>query len=198
MCAQTLLEILPGLGTTIPGPFEGESQFGASSGYGTDPNLVTPHSTWPLTLTLYERHFLVALSDIILPASADAPAPSEIRIDDFFDDWLSAPYQQQSDDKTKILAGLDQLNGIAWAMFKNDFILLSSGNKRKAVDELTRDAIGVKFFVRFRSLLLGAYFTSDEGMRALGYRGNVPLRKPAQISNEAHRIIEKELKKLGL
>jgi hypothetical protein len=197
---QTPPEILPGVGSTMPGPYEGELQINANSiGYGTDPNVVTPKSTWPRTLTLYDRHFLAALSDIILPAHGREPAPSEIGIDDFFDDWLSAPYNQQIADRSQILSGLDLVNDVALRLFGADFLTVSNVRKREIIDEIIKaEGEGRAFFVRIRYLVVGAYFTSDVGMRAIGYRGNIPLRQAAHVSNDAKRIIERELRKLGL
>ncbi len=33
----------------------------------------------------------------------------------------------------------------------------------------------VIFFAKLRGLVLGAYFTSPEGMQGIGYQGNVPI-----------------------
>lgn len=191
-------EILPGVGSTLPRPFKGQAET-TPPGYGTDPNVVTPKSTWPRTLTLYERHFLAALSDIILPANGNEPAPSELGIEDFFDDWLSAPYAGNVADRIQILTGLDTVNELATKLFKRDFLELPDTRKRKTLDQLiSNGGTGQGFFVRLRYLVVGAYFTSDAGMRIIGYLGNVPLQKPARISTEARRIVKRELRKLGL
>lgn len=198
--SEELREILPGVGSTIPRPRQVRLAAGdISTGYGTDPNLMTPTPTWPGALTIYERRFVSALSDVILPSEGDDPAPSEIGIDNFFDEWLSAPYQSQVADRRTILAGLDLLNEVSNALFNAEFMHLSRRRKRRAVDALVKEeGDGLDFFVRFRALVVGAYFTSDVGMRALGYRGNVPLRGPPGVSNAAKRIIDRELRKLGL
>ena len=197
---EGLGEVLPGVGSTIPRPLEARLAAGdIPTGYGTDPNLMTPRSTWPRTLTIYERRFVSALSDVILPPEGDDPAPSEIGIDDFFDEWLSAPYESQVADRRTILAGLDLVNEVSRVLFNAEFMHLSRSRKRQAIDALIKEeGDGRDFFVRFRALVVGAYFTLDPGMRALGYRGNVPLRAPPGVSNAAKRIIERELRKLGL
>jgi hypothetical protein len=220
---------LPGVGSMIPGPFDGEisssaneqrdsigepsavrksrrlssrrliESTGNAGGYGTDPNLITPHSPWPKILTLYERHLIDDLADQLLPAKATDPASSELRIADFFDDWLSAPYDTQVADRTQIRSGLMRVVQIAQGLFGDDFLQLSDAQKRSVVDQLIKnDDDDRKFFLRFRYLVIGGYFTADVGMRILGYRGNIPLRKPAQIPVQVMNVIESELKKLGL
>jgi hypothetical protein len=54
------------------------------------------------------------------------------------------------------------------------------------------------FFVKFRYLLVGGYFTSDVGFKAIGYLGNVPLRSYPGVSEAARRAIDDLLKELGL
>ncbi|MET7846258.1 hypothetical protein ABZT45_48930, partial [Streptomyces sp. NPDC005356] len=68
----------------------------APQGYGTDPNLVTPHTPWSRTLSERERALVGALADIVLPGAAEYPAPSAMGIADFFDDWAAGGSPRQS------------------------------------------------------------------------------------------------------
>lgn len=161
--------------------------------------MVTPHSPWPKTLTLYERHVIGALADLILTAGNHEPAPTAVGITDFFDDWLSAPYPQQLLDRAQILSGLQRVDQNAQASFGYEFLQLTDAQKRAVLDRMIKSGgDNLKFFIRFRYLVVGGYYTSDVGMRLIGYRGNVPLHKPAEISKEVLVIVEAELRKLGL
>lgn len=168
-------------------------------GYGTDPNLVNPVSPWARTLTLFERKMIEVLADLLLPATSTAPSPSHTGIADFFDDWLSAPYGRQQTDNARILDGLKSLNGLATETHQDDFIHLTADQQRSVLDKMiVASDEGQTFFLRFRYLVVGGYFTSDVGMRELGYRGNIPLKKPATVPDNVLAIIDAELQKLGL
>jgi hypothetical protein len=99
---QRLPEELKATGQRIP--FKNARSFPpAAGGYGTDPNVITPASNWPRILSRHQLRLIAALSDVILPATADQPAPSKIGIAKFFDEWLSAPYPKEQGDKSTIL-----------------------------------------------------------------------------------------------
>jgi hypothetical protein len=171
-----------------------------SEGYGSDPNVITPPvSRWPRILSRHQLRLITALSDVILPGTADHPAPSEIAIEAFFDEWLSAPYQTQQSDKTLILPGLDYLDQESRRLFWLGFLYLPRKWKHKVIDAtIAAGGSTAKFFFRFRALLVGAYFTSEAGFKAIGYLGNVPLRSYAAVPAEVQRIIDDELLQLGL
>jgi hypothetical protein len=172
----------------------------ASQGYGGDPNVVTPPQTpWPLTLSQHERQLIAVLSDIILPGTAEFPAPSQLGIEAFFDQWLSAPYDTQKQDGITIKPGLAAVDVEGRRQFGAEFLKLDPARQRKIVDHFASTAMADRtFFTRFRSLLLGAYFTSDVGFKAIGYLGNVPLRSFPGVSAQTQAIIDAELRKLGL
>jgi hypothetical protein len=209
-------EVLPGVGSTFPGPFTGDRALATRalydrspsgtvigyrtvpSGYGTDPNVITPTSPWVRVLTQYEKHQIMALSDVILPRTSDTPAPTDVGVVEFFDDWLSAPYDDQVADRELVRGGLQNLTEISATLYRSDFFRLTDPQKVSIVEQAITKEAGKAFFVRFRYLLLGGYFTSDVGMRILGYRGNMPLPKPPELTDETLAIIERELAELGL
>jgi hypothetical protein len=171
----------------------------SSEGYGNDPNLVTPSTPWRFILSKHQRKLIAALGDIILPATAEYPAPSKIGIDRFFDEWVSAPYSRQQADKTLIVEGLALIDREARRQFGAGFLRLRKRDKLKIVDGIASPcAPDRQFFIRFRYLVVGGYFTSDIGLKALGYRGNVPLQSYPGASAETRRVIDAELKRLGL
>lgn len=186
-----------------PEPIAPTRKFEAAerAGYGTDPNLVTAIRPWPNTLSAEQVQLIEALADAMLPATKDEQAPSAIGLAAFFCDWLSAPYADQQAHRTVILNGLPAMDTKARELFARDFIALSNAEQAQIVDWLSQaheDSDLGKFFFRFRYLVVGGYYTSDVGMRSLGYRGNVALEKFAPVSPEVKSIIDDLLSKLGL
>lgn len=172
---------------------------GAATGYGTDPNLVTPVRPWPLTLSGSQRAVLALLADIILPGIGPDEAPSKLNIADFFDEWLSAPYPTQQRDRTTLLDGIVELDRLSVQTFGAPFDALSAGQRRTMVVQLSNATGDIQiFFARLRYLVVGGYFTTDVGMSALGYRGNVPLSAFPGVSQDALLVIDEQLALLGL
>ncbi len=155
-----------------------------AKGYGGDPSLTrsyAPGDVWPLSLTPAERRTVTALADVIIPADDLGPAASEVRVPDFIDEWLSAPYPSQQKDRELIVLGLAWLEGEAMARFKAAFADLTSGQQRAICDDVCsiRNAAPAfahpaVFFSRFRGLAGGAYFATPPGWKAIGYVGNLP------------------------
>lgn len=171
----------------------------APQGYGTDPNLVTPHAPWPRTLSEHQRALVAVLADIILPGTAEYPAPSAMGIADFIDEWVSAPYGTQQGHRPVIVNGLAMVDDESYRRFGAGFLDLGDDRRREIVDAIAAPtAVDRSFFVRFRYLVVGGYFTSDVGFRAIGYLGNVPLLAFPEVSPEDRAIIDEELRKLGL
>jgi hypothetical protein len=171
--------------------------------YGKDPNLITPVTTWQLTLSPDERALINCLSDIILILPKEFPPPSEIGIASFFDEWISAPYPDQMKDRPVLLKGFDILEGESLKRFGSKFTMLNEKDKRIIIDNtlISSDFAseeGIAFFKRFRYLLAGGYYTSDHGFAAIGYIGNVPLNAFPGPSEQAREMIREELKRLGL
>ncbi|MGY4627234.1 gluconate 2-dehydrogenase subunit 3 family protein [Bradyrhizobium sp. USDA 4486] len=170
-----------------------------SGAYGTDPNLITPRVTWDLILSRHHVRLIAALSDVVLPGTAEFAAPSRMGITHFFNEWLSAPYAKQRSDKDQILGGLDLLDQESRRQYWLGFLWLTKTRKIRVLDAVI--AMGNdqrKFFARFRYLLVGGYFTSDMGFRAIGYKGNTPLQSFAPIPADVQSIIDSELRQLGL
>src|SRR5689334_13566464 len=76
---------------------DGRSFAGAvtRSGYGTDPKLLEvykPGELWPLTFTKDQHQTVAALADVIVPADDRSPSASQLKVPDFIDEWISAPY----------------------------------------------------------------------------------------------------------
>lgn len=156
----------------------------ASTGYGPDPNLLktwAPGDAWPLTMTPDQRRTVTVLADTILPEDALGPAASALRVPDYIDEWISAPYAPQVESRTRILDGLAWIEREAQTRFgrglsdcsgpQRDAILADIAGGRSAAPQFRAAAT---FFTTFRALACGAYYATPEGWRAIGYVGNVP------------------------
>jgi hypothetical protein len=154
-------------------------------GYGTDPDLLKvygPGSVWPLTLDERQRRIAAALCDLIVPAEADAPGAVAVGVVDFINEWVSAPYPQQSADRKLILAGFDWLDAQAEQRFSRSFAESSASQRSAICDDIcylpkarAEFKQAAEFFARYRDLTIGGFCTSPQGRHYLGYVGNVPL-----------------------
>jgi hypothetical protein len=160
---------------------------GPVAGYGTDPNLMQvykPGDLWPLTLTNEQHRSVAALCDVILPADEKSPSASELKVPDFIDEWISAPYAPQQADRQIILEGIAWLNDESVRRFAKRFDELSDSQKNQICDDIcsTQKASpslqnAARFFDKFRDLSLGAFYSSPQGMKDIQYLGNVPLTR---------------------
>ena len=158
-----------------------------SDGYGSDPDLTKdyrPGDLWPLTFIEQQRRTTIALCDTIIPADEHSPSASAVGVPDFLDEWISAPYPWQIRERPVILDGLAWLDAEARRRFQHDFADLTESQKVALCDDLKLVAAAkpehlkaAEFFARFRDLTVGAFFTTKEGMKDLGYTGNVPLAR---------------------
>jgi len=156
-----------------------------ANGYGTDPDLIRIYEAgdlWPLTLTAELRRTSAALCDLIIPADSESPGASAVGVVDFLDEWISAPYAAQQEDRQAILAGLEWLEKESNRRFGRDFADIGEPQQTAICDEicfLPKASPGLAsaaaFFARFRDLTVGGFYTTPEGMRDLKYVGNVAL-----------------------
>ena len=173
----------------------------SAKGYGSDPDLLKdykPGDVWPLTFNETQRQNAAALCDVIIPADGNGPSASAVRVHEFIDEWVSAPYPGHGDDRKLVLDGLAWLDTESQKRFKTDFVNLVLRQKNQICDDICflpkakpefRQA--AQFFRRYRDLTAGGYYTTPEGMKDIGYVGNVAMEKYAGPPPEV-------LKKLGL
>jgi hypothetical protein len=171
------------------------------SGYGTDPDLLktyNPGELWPLTFTKAQRATAVALCDVIIPADEKSPAASTVGVPDFIDEWISAPYPLHRGDQSLIVEGLDWIETESQKRFGQSFPNLIGRQQRAICDDICFEKNAAPefkkaahFFARYRDLTAGGFYTTPEGMKDIGYIGNVPL---ATFDGPPPELI----KKLGL
>ena len=181
-------QVSPGAepGVTIAGAYDGP-------GYGADPDLIkdyTPGELWPLTFDDHQRRTAAVLCGLIIPADEHSPSAAQLKVHDFIDEWISSPYPEQAGDREVILEGLVQLDMMTEARFGQKFGALPKAQQAEVCDELATvkpeeasdpsEAAQAKrilknFFRVFRNLTAGGFYTTPEGMKDVGYTGNVVL-----------------------
>lgn len=163
--------------------------FGASvpavTGYGTDPDLMKfykPGDLWPLTFSEAQHRAVAALCDVIIPADDKSPGASSLGVPDFIDEWISAPYPDQQNDREEILKGLVWLDRESKKRFRKGFAGLNDGQKHDICDDICfvpkarpDFKAAARFFARFRNLTAGGFYTTPQGWKDIQYLGNVAL-----------------------
>ncbi|HWA28978.1 MAG TPA: gluconate 2-dehydrogenase subunit 3 family protein [Lacunisphaera sp.] len=157
----------------------------ATQGYGTDPELNKIHAPgafWPLTMTDHQRQTSAALCALIIPAEGAVPSAADLKVHDFIDEWISSPYSDQKSDREVVLAGLAWIDLEAGKRFGKDFAKLDQAQMRAIADDICHApdakpelAAGARFFAKFRDLTTSGFYTTPEGMKDIGYIGNMPL-----------------------
>jgi Gluconate 2-dehydrogenase subunit 3 len=155
-----------------------------AKGYGSDPNLnkeYKPGDAWPLTMTPAQQATTISFIDLLLPADDLGPSASSLRVHDYIDEWISAPYPQQANDRPVILGGIAWLEEESQKRYKKDFSSLGQVEKEAIGKDISWPDVSkpefqtaAVFFQRLRGLAMGAYYSTQEGWKAIGYVGNVP------------------------
>ena len=175
--AGALLADPLGLSAAAPGAGPG--------GYGKDPDLLKEHKPgdyWPLTFSEGVRRDVAALCDIAIPADDRSPSASSLGVHDFIDEWVSAPYAAQAKDRKVVLEGLAWVDtqsrkrfGRAYSDATPEQRLSLCGEMAPAAPAGSELENPSRFFRRFRNLTMAGFFSTPDGMKDLGYVGNVPL-----------------------
>jgi hypothetical protein len=179
-----------GAGAAMAGARPLFGQAGAAAaprGYGTDPDLMKaykPGDIWPLTFSAAERRAAAALCEVILPADGASPGAAAVGVPDFLDEWVSAPYPDNAADRPRIVGGLAWLDaestrraGAAFADAPQALREAICADLAPWAPDGSPLAEPSRFFLRFRDLAAAGYYTTPEGMKAIGYVGNLPLAK---------------------
>jgi len=164
--------------------------FGASgglTGYGTDPNVMDvykPGALWPLTFTPEQRRTAAVLCDVMLPADERSPSASHLKVHDFIDEWISAPYARQQEDRKIILQGVAWLEIESKHRFSKSFPELKDAEKHQLCDPIcsmekcSEDLKqAARFFAKFRNLAMAGFYSTPDGMKDIQYLGNTPLTR---------------------
>jgi hypothetical protein len=160
---------------------------GEAKSYGTDPKLTEiyhPGDLWPLTFSPAQRETATILCDAIIPADATSPSASAAGVVDFIDEWISAPYRRQREDRKTVVEGLAWFDAESSRRFSKAATALSAEQIQRICDDICylpkthADFLeAAKFFARFRDLTAGGFYTTPHGRKDLRYVGNVPQPK---------------------
>ncbi len=180
---QWMLTATATMAVRDPNLFAADATSIKAHGYGPDPVMVKvykPGDVWPLTLSEPQRRTTRALCDVIIPADETSPSASSLGVPDFIDEWISSPYPGQAGDRRLMLEGLKWIDDESNKRFSKPFADASSEQQIALCTDLASAKPlpeykkAVTFFKRFRDLTAGGYYTTPEGMKAIGYVGNMP------------------------
>ena len=103
-------------------------------------------------------------------------------VPDFIDEWISSPYPAQAADRRIVLEGLKWIDDESHRRFEKAFADLTLERQTAICDDISQPVkakpdqkAAAAFFKRYRDLTAGGYYTTPEGMKAIGYVGNTPL-----------------------
>ncbi len=194
MAAVASLPILDGVVTTHAGAqgaapaVAGASQparlLSGPRGTASDPDLLRPKKDWPRKLFASELVTLAALCDVIIPADAKSPSASAVGVPAYINEHVSAPYDGNARDLVRVRGGVSWLNLESTRRFGRTFARLTNAEKTQICDDICflpkaklEFQAGARFFDLVRDLSATAFYTTDAGMKDLGYVGNVALPK---------------------
>jgi hypothetical protein len=121
----------------------------------------------PLFLNSQQNETLVALSEGIVPGSAKA------HVNRFIDLLLSVDSTQN---RQKFAASLAAIEGESRKRFGNGFHQLTANEKDELLTSLSGEGASRKHFDDVKEWVTLAYYSSEDGMRELGWTENRAFR----------------------
>jgi hypothetical protein len=135
-------------------------------------------ASWqPLFLNQQQNESLVALSESIVPGSARA------HVNRFIDLLLSV---DTTESREKFIASIAALENIAQKHFKHAFHQLNASNKNLVLTRASTEGEHHGDFSHLKDWITTAYYSSEEGMRELGWNGNHAFRTFPGCEPESH------------
>ena len=165
-------------------PAQPASLMSGPRGTASDPDLLRPKKDWPRKLNAGELTTLVALCDMIIPADAKSPSASTVGAPAYINEYVSAPLDGSARDLVRVRGGIVWLNLESQKRFSRAFSRLTNVEKTQICDDICyvpkakpEFIVGARFFSLVRNLTATAFYTTDEGMKDIGYVGNIALPK---------------------
>ena len=131
----------------------------------------------PRTLTAPQNDLVVALTELIIPAT-DTPGAKAARVNRFVDQVLTdAPAEVRG----TFMRGLTRIDARSRALFKKDFLAASAEQQTALLIRISSDveqeeAIGREFFQAIKGMTINGYYTTEIGLRQeLGDTGQLFL-----------------------
>jgi hypothetical protein len=157
---------------------------GGPKGTPSDPDLLRPKIWWTKVLTAGELATLTVLCDTIIPADEHSPAAGRLGAADYINEFVSAPYPRSRESLIQVQGGLRWLDVESVRRFNRSFARLTESEHHQICDDICylpearpEHAAAARFFALVRDLTATAFYTTREGMRDLGYVGNVPRQR---------------------
>jgi len=130
--------------------------------------------------TFFDKHemaTITVLADIIIPKDEVSGSASDAKVPEFIEFIV----KDIPEHKVPMRGGLKWLDIYSFNKFQKSFVELSSGDQLSIVDEIAYPKkarpemqAGVAFFNRMRDLTASGFYTSEIGVKDIGYVGNSP------------------------
>jgi hypothetical protein len=141
----------------------------------------------------HEMKTIAVLSDIIIPADEISGSATEAKVPDFIEFIV----KDKPEFQTPMRGGLRWLDMQSFQRFNKSFTDASAAQRIQIVDEIAYPAKakpamkqGVAFFTLIRNLTATGFYTSQMGIKDVGYKGNTP--------NQWNGVPDEVLKQYGL
>lgn len=128
-------------------------------------------------LNEHELETVAVLCDIILPANADFGSASDAKVPEFIEFIVKDMPNYQ----LPIRGGIGWLDSHSNKLYNNEFKKLTEEQQKAICDTIAYPKKtapdlkpGEKFFTTMRNLTMTGYYTSEMGIKDLGYKGNTP------------------------
>jgi len=155
-----------------------------------DPRLATPFV--PRWFTAAELATATLLGDLIIPKDDRSGSASDAKVPEYMD-FLCAEYQSTAD---WMRPGLAWLEAESTNRFQKGFTALTAEQQVAILNDIAWPARapqpmqdGVRFFNRFRDLTASGFWSSQVGVKDLGYVGNTFVREWSGCPPEAEAKI---------
>ena len=149
--------------------------------------------TAPTFFTEHEMKTIALLSDIIIPKDAISGSATEAKVPDFIEFIV----KDMPSNQTPLRGGLRWLDMQCLHRYNHSFKDCTQQQQLEIVNEIAYPkkakpemAQGVAFFNKMRDLVVTGFYTSEMGVKDLGYMGNVP--------NQWNGVPDDVLKQYGL
>jgi hypothetical protein len=140
-----------------------------------------------------EMATITVLADIIMPKDAVSGSASDAKVPEFIEFIV----KDMPDHQVPVRGGLRWLDLHCYKKHEKAFVDLTKTQQIEIVDEIAYPkkakpevAQGVSFFNKMRDLVTTGFYTSEIGVKDLGYMGNVP--------NQWNGVPDDVLKQYGL
>ncbi len=143
--------------------------------------------------TPHELQTVTVLSDIIIPADERSGSASQAGVPAFIEFMM----KDQPNNQTPMRGGIRWLDNTCVKRYGKQFVQLTKAQQIEMVDQIAYPKLakpdmtqGASFFSMMRNLTATGFYTSQIGIKDLGYVGNVP--------NQWNGVPDDVLKQYGL